>query len=176
MDPVTNNSDTLTLYGRQFHSRFLLGTALYESPEKMLESVESSGAEILTLGLRRQSPEQGAGERFWQMIRATGCTLLPNTAGCKSAKEAINLALMSRELFDTNWIKLEVIGDDYNLQPDPFQLLEAAQELIAQDFCVLPYCTDDLILCQRLRDAGCEVLMPWGAPIGTGAACSIATH
>ncbi|MDO3385117.1 thiazole synthase [Gilvimarinus sp. SDUM040013] len=160
--------DSLTLYGQSFQSRFLLGTALYDSPQQMLDSVSASGAEILTLGLRRQNPENGDGERFWQMIRSTGCTLLPNTAGCKSAKEAINLALMSREIFNTNWIKLEVIGDDYNLQPDPFQLLEAAQELIAQDFCVLPYCTDDLILCQRLREAGCQVLMPWGAPIGTG--------
>ncbi|MBU2887298.1 thiazole synthase [Gilvimarinus agarilyticus] len=161
-------TDPLTLYGKTFNSRFLLGTALYESPEIMLDSVATSQTEILTLGLRRQNPAQGDGERFWQMIQSTGCTLLPNTAGCKSAKEAINLALMSRELFATNWVKLEVIGDDYNLQPDPFQLLEAAQELIAQDFCVLPYCTDDLILCQRLREAGCQVLMPWGAPIGTG--------
>lgn len=165
---INSAAEPLHLYGQEFSSRFLLGTALYESPEQMLAAVEASGAQILTLGLRRQNPAEGDGQRFWELIRSTGCTLLPNTAGCKSAKEAINLALMSRELFDTNWIKLEVIGDDYNLQPDPFQLLEAAQELIAQDFKVLPYCTDDLILCQRLRDAGCEVLMPWGAPIGTG--------
>ncbi|UTF60858.1 thiazole synthase [Gilvimarinus sp. DA14] len=161
-------SDKITLYGKEFNSRFLLGTALYESPQQMRDSVTASGAEIVTLGLRRQNPSAGDGERFWQHIRATGCTLLPNTAGCKSVKEAVNLAQMSRELFATDWIKLEVIGDDYNLQPDPFALLEATRELISQGFKVLPYCTDDMILCQKLVEAGCEVLMPWGAPIGTG--------
>lgn len=162
------NNDPLTLYGQSFNSRFLLGTALYESPQQMLDSVAAARADIVTLGLRRQNPASGDGERFWQHIRETGCTLLPNTAGCKSVKEAVNLALMSREIFATDWVKLEVIGDDYNLQPDPFALLEATRELIAQDFKVLPYCTDDLILCQKLVEAGCEVLMPWGAPIGTG--------
>lgn len=166
--PDSTSADTLTLYGKSFQSRFLLGTALYASPQIMLESIQASGCEILTLGLRRQNPADNGGDSFWQMIRDTGCTLLPNTAGCKSAKEAINLAEMSRELFETDWLKLEVIGDDYNLQPDPFGLVEAAEELIQRGFKVLPYCTDDLILCQRLRDAGCEVIMPWGSPIGTG--------
>ncbi|HMW70242.1 MAG TPA: thiazole synthase, partial [Cellvibrionaceae bacterium] len=91
-----------------------------------------------------------------------------NTAGCKSAKEAINLAEMSREIFATDWVKLEVIGDDYNLQPCPFGLVEAADELTRRGFKVLPYCTDDLVLCQKLLDVGCQVLMPWGSPIGTG--------
>lgn len=160
--------DHLTLYGETFSSRFLLGTALYESPQQMCDAVAAARCEIITLGLRRQNPAAGDGERFWQLIQQTGCRLLPNTAGCKSVKEAVNLAQMSRELFSTEWIKLEVIGDDYNLQPDPFALVEASRELIDQGFKVLPYCTDDLILCQRLREAGCEVLMPWGAPIGTG--------
>jgi len=93
---------------------------------------------------------------------------LPNTAGCRTAKEAVALAQMSREIFATNWIKLEVIGDDYNLQPDPFGTLDAAEQLIKLGFQVFPYCTDDLVLCQRLRDVGCQVLMPWGSPIGTG--------
>jgi thiazole synthase len=93
---------------------------------------------------------------------------LPNTAGCHTAQDAVTLAKMSRELFETDWIKLEVIGDDYNLQPDPFGLLEATARLIKEGFKVFPYCTDDLVLCQRLQDLGCEVLMPWGAPIGTG--------
>ena len=162
------HTDTLTLYDSQFNSRFLLGTALYRSPAQMSEAIKASGSEFITLSLRRQNPQQNDGEAFWQLIKETGCKLLPNTAGCKSAKEAINLAEMSRELFATDWIKLEVIGDDYNLQPDPFELVIAAKELIKRGFKVLPYCTDDLILCLRLRDAGCQVLMPWGAPIGTG--------
>lgn len=156
------------LYGERFDSRLLLGTALYPSPQSMLDSIAAARCEIVTLGLRRQAPDRQGGESFWQTIRDTGCKLLPNTAGCMSAKEAITTAEMSRELFETNWVKLEVIGDDYNLQPDPFGLLEAARGLIKRDFKVLPYCTDDLILCQRLLDAGCQVLMPWGAPIGTG--------
>lgn len=161
-------NDSLVLYGESFSSRFLLGTALYPSPQSMLDAISASRCEIVTLGLRRQDPQNKGGENFWQSIRDTGCKLLPNTAGCKSVKEAVNLAEMSRELFQTNWIKLEVIGDDYNLQPDPFALVDATKELIKRNFKVLPYCTDDLILCQKLVDAGCQVIMPWGSPIGTG--------
>jgi len=157
-----------TLYGESFSSRFLLGTALYSSPQIMRESITQSRSEIVTLGLRRQNPNDRSGEAIWEYIRESGCRLLPNTAGCKSVKEAVTLAEMSREIFETDWIKLEVVGDDYNLQPDPFGLVEAADELIKKGFKVLPYCTDDLILCKRLLDVGCEVLMPWGAPIGTG--------
>ncbi len=163
-----STDDTLTLYGKTFNSRFLLGTALYPSPQSMLDSIAASGSEIITVGLRRQNPEGRDGAQIWDAIKKTGCTLLPNTAGCRSAKEAINLAQMSREIFETDWIKLEVIGDDYNIQPDPFDLLIAATELIKSGFKVLPYCTDDLVLCQRLKACGCEVLMPWGSPIGTG--------
>jgi thiazole synthase len=161
-------ADLLTLYGEQFKSRFLLGTALYSSPAAMLESVATSACDIVTLGLRRQNPKDRDGQTLWSAIQSTGKRLLPNTAGCKSAKEAINLAEMSREIFSTDWIKLEVIGDDYNLQPCPFGLVEAAAELNLRGFKVLPYCTDDLVLCQRLLDVGCQVLMPWGSPIGTG--------
>ncbi len=165
----TASNDPLTLYGKSFGSRFLLGTALYASPQDMTNAISAARCELITLGLRRQNPGgDNSGDSFWTLIRDTGCKLLPNTAGCRSPKEAITLAEMSRELFDTEWLKLEVIGDDYNLQPDPFGLVEAADELIKRGFKVLPYCTDDLILCQRLRDVGCEVLMPWGAPIGTG--------
>ncbi len=159
---------TMTLYGKKFESRFLLGTALYSSPQIMVDAVKASGCDIVTLGLRRQNPQDKDGKAIWDAIANTGCTLLPNTAGCKSAKEAINLAEMSREIFNTGWIKLEVIGDDYNLQPCPFGLVEAAEALIKRGFQVLPYCTDDLVLSQKLLDVGCEVLMPWGAPIGTG--------
>lgn len=167
-NPDINKQDPLTLYGEIFSSRFLLGTALYHSPQAMCDAIAASQCDIITVGLRRQSPKDNSGDHFWQLIRDTGCKLLPNTAGCKSVKEAVTTAEMSRELFATDWLKLEVIGDDYNLQPDPFALLEAAEQLIKKGFKVLPYCTDDLILCQKLLDVGCEVLMPWGAPIGTG--------
>ncbi|MDR0781819.1 MAG: thiazole synthase [Pseudomonadales bacterium] len=160
--------DPWQAYGVTLHSRLLLGTALYPSPEVLRQAVSASGAEVLTVSLRRQAPDAGGGDNLWRYIGSLGKRLLPNTAGCHSAREAITLAHMARELFQTHWIKLEVIGDDYNLQPDPFQLLQAATALVQEGFAVFPYCTDDLVLCQRLVDAGCQVLMPWGAPIGTG--------
>ncbi|MBI57097.1 MAG: thiazole synthase [Spongiibacter sp.] len=162
------NADTWTLYGQSFSSRLLIGSALYPSPQLMCESITASEAEIITVGLRRQSPEQGGGASFWEQIKSLNKTLLPNTAGCHTVKEAVTLAQMSRELFETDWLKLEVVGDDYNLQPDPIATIEAAEQLIKLGFKVFPYCTDDLVICQRLRDVGCEVLMPWGSPIGTG--------
>ncbi|WP_323843784.1 thiazole synthase [Microbulbifer magnicolonia] len=161
-------SDQLSLYGKNFSSRLLVGTALYPSPAIMRASVQASAAEIITLSLRRQSPEQQQGRMLWDYIRESGCQLLPNTAGCKTPREVIALAEMSREIFQIDWLKLEVIGDDYNLQPDPYGLVEAARELVKRGFKVLPYCTDDLVVCRKLLDVGCEVLMPWGAPIGTG--------
>ncbi len=160
--------DQWTVYGTALSSRLFMGSALFPSPQVMADSVRASGAEVVTLSLRRQSPETGAGQAIWDYIRALDCRLLPNTAGCHTAREAVTLARMSREIFATDWVKLEVIGDDYNLQPDPFGLVEAADELIRDGFKVFPYCTDDLVLCRRLLDVGCEVLMPWGAPIGTG--------
>lgn len=162
------STDNWTLYGKCFESRFLIGSSLYPSPQLMRDAVLASGAGIITVSLRRQAPEQGGGNTIWDYIKQMDCDLLPNTAGCHSAKEAVTLAHMSREIFQTDWIKLEVIGDEYNLQPDSLGTLEAASELIREGFDVFPYCTDDLVLCQRLRDAGCQVLMPWGAPIGTG--------
>lgn len=165
---MTEPQDLLHLYGQSFSSRLLLGTARYPSPQQLREAALASGAEILTVSLRRQSPHSGGGNTYWRYIRAMGKALLPNTAGCHTVREAVTLAQMSRELFDSSWIKLELIGDDYNLQPDPFRLVEAAEILVREGFQVFPYCTDDLVLCRRLLDAGCEVLMPWGAPIGTG--------
>lgn len=161
-------SDELTVYGHSLKSRFFIGSALYPSPSIMLDAIKASAAEVVTLSLRRQSPEDGGGQGLWSMLRDLDCQLLPNTAGCHSAREAVTLAQMSRDLFHTDWVKLEVVGDDYNLQPDPFATLEAAEQLIDLGFKVFPYCTDDLVFCQRLYDLGCEVLMPWGAPIGTG--------
>ena len=161
------NSDNFIIYGEKVTSRLLIGSALYPSPDIMAQSIQASGASIVTVSLRRQQT-CAAGKDFWQLIKNTGLRILPNTAGCHSVKEAITLAQMCREVFDTDWIKLELIGDDYNLQPDPFALLEATKQLMKAGFKVLPYCTDDLVVCQRLNELGCEVLMPWGAPIGTG--------
>ncbi len=161
--------DIFTLYGRSFQTRILLGTARYESPTQLLESVEAADPALLTVALRKQVQNSAqAGQSFWNILRKSNRALLPNTAGCNTVKEAVNTAQMAREVFETDFIKLEVIGDDVNLQPDPFGLLEAAIELVKHGFSVLPYCTDDLVLCRRLLDAGCEVLMPWAAPIGTG--------
>lgn len=156
---------TWQLADKTLTSRLLIGTALYPSLEIMQQSIEASGAEVVTVSLRRQST---SGQSFWNELKSLKRLILPNTAGCYSAKEAITTAHMAREVFDTNWIKLEVIGDDYTLQPDPFGLVEAASTLIKDGFEVFPYCTDDLVLCQRLVDVGCSILMPWGAPIGTG--------
>lgn len=149
-------------------SRLLLGTAQYPSLDILLQSIIQSKAEVITLSLKRQSPKENGGELFWQEIKKLKCHLLPNTAGCRTAKDAITTAEISRELFETNWIKLEVIGDDYTLQPDPFELVKAAEQLTKQGFEIFPYCTDDLILCQHLIDCGCKILMPLAAPIGTG--------
>ena len=157
-----------SLYGEPLKSRLLLGTARYPSLAVMTEAVAASGAEVLTLGLRRQSPEKLGGGSVWDHIAKLGCRLLPNTAGCHTAREAVTLARMSREIFGTSWIKLEVTGDDYNLQPDPYELIEATRELVKAEFKVFAYTTDDLVVCTRLRDLGCEAIMPWGAPIGTG--------
>lgn len=152
----------------RLESRLLIGSAQYPSPQIMLEAIRAAGAQVVTVSLRRQSPGSGGGSQFWSLLSSLNLHVLPNTAGCHSVKEAVTTAQMARELFNTRWIKLEVIGDDYNLQPDPFRLLEATRELIAQDFEVFPYCTDDLVVCERLVEAGCRILMPWGAPIGTG--------
>jgi thiazole synthase len=168
MSKVPQPADSWQLYGQTFKSRLLIGTALYPSPKIMQQAITTSCAEIITVSLRRQAPDQQGGATIWDFIKNLGCELLPNTAGCHSVKEAVTLAQMSREIFNTDWIKLEVVGDEYNLQPDPFGTLEAAEQLIKLGFKVFPYCTDDLVLCQRLRDVGCQVLMPWGSPIGTG--------
>jgi len=150
-------------------SRFLLGTAGYPSPQVLHESIVASGAQVVTLGLRRQLVGTGGGDNgFIEIIKASGARLLPNTAGCRTAREAVTLAHMARELLDTHWIKLEVVGDEHTLQPDPWELTDAAARLVKDGFEVFPYCTDDLVGAQRLVDAGCRILMPWGAPIGSG--------
>jgi len=154
--------------GVQLESRFFLGTAGYPSPQVLQQAIAASGTQVVTVGLKRQLAAAGAPSDFFRLIQDTGARLLPNTAGCRTAREAITLAKMARELFGTHWIKLEVVGDEYTLQPDPFELVQAATELAREGFEVFPYCTDDLVTCQRLLDAGCRILMPWGAPIGSG--------
>lgn len=149
-------------------SRLLLGTARYPSLQCLADAVQASGTGVLTVGLRRLAPEQGGGHGFWQRLQSFGCRVLPNTAGCHGAQEAITLAQMARELFGTRWIKLEVTGDEHTLQPDPWGTLEAARVLVREGFSVFAYTTDDLVVAQRLHDAGCAAVMPWAAPIGTG--------
>ncbi len=158
----------LAFYGREVASRLLLGTALYPSPQIMSDAVKASRAGIVTLSLRREAARGKVGERFLELVQALGVLLLPNTAGCRTAKDAITTAEMARELLGTDWIKLEVIANDDTLQPDLFGLVEAATELVKRGFKVFPYTTEDLGAAERLVAAGCEVLMPWGAPIGTG--------
>lgn len=154
--------------GVELESRFFLGTASYPSPQVLRQAIEASGTQVITVGLRRQLSGGGEAGEFYRFIRETGAHLLPNTAGCTTAREAVTLARMAREMFGTSWIKLEVVGDEYTLQPDPWELVEAARELCSDGFEVFPYCTDDLVTCNRLLDAGCRILMPWGAPIGSG--------
>lgn len=158
----------LKLYGAELTSRLLLGTARYPSPAVLTEAVRAARAEVVTVSLRRESGGERSGQGFWSLIRALGVRVLPNTAGCHSVKEAVTTAHMAREVFATPWIKLEVIGEDDTLQPDVFGLTEAARILCAEGFEVFPYTTEDLVVAERLLAAGCRVLMPWGAPIGSG--------
>ena len=158
----------LSLYGTELGSRLLLGTARYPSPAVLTDAVRAARAEVVTVSLRRESGGERSGQGFWSLIRALGVRVLPNTAGCHSVKEAVTTAHMAREVFATPWIKLEVIGEDDTLQPDVFGLTEAARILCAEGFEVFPYTTEDLVVAERLLGAGCRVLMPWGAPIGSG--------
>src|ERR1700730_16237622 len=137
-----------TLANRSFKNRLILGTARYPSPESLQNAIRQSGAEIVTVALRRQTA--GDGRKFWDLLRSLEVAILPNTAGCRSAEEAVTTARLARGLFDTNWIKLETVGDEYTLQSDPFALLEAARILISEGFEVFPYTTDDLVVAERL--------------------------
>ena len=157
----------MAFYGVELSSRLLLGTARYPSPKVLVDAIKASEAEVVTVSLRREAGSERSGQGFWSIIRALGVRVLPNTAGCHSVKEAVTTAHMARELFDTPWIKLEVIRDDETLQPDVFGLVEAAKVLNEDGFEVFPYTTEDLAVADRLVEAGCKVLMPWGAPIGS---------
>ncbi|HMN52480.1 MAG: thiazole synthase [Xanthobacteraceae bacterium] len=158
----------LNLYGEAFDNRLLIGTARYPSLSVMQEAVKVSSAEIVTVSVRRENAGGKDGDTFWNIIRELNVKVLPNTAGCYSVEDAVNTAQLARELFDTKWIKLEVLGDRTTLQPDVVGTLEAAKILLADGFEVFPYCTEDLTLARRLVDAGCRVVMPWGSQIGSG--------
>ena len=157
----------LTLYDVEVQSRLLLGTARYPSPAVLGEAVRRSKTEIVTVSLRRETAGGKGGGAFFELIRKLGVRVLPNTAGCHSVQEAVLTAKMAREVFRTDWIKLEVIGHHDTLQPDVFGLVEAARILTAEGFRVFPYTTDDLVVAEKLLEAGCRVLMPWCAPIGS---------
>ncbi len=168
-DASSQTPDALTIAGRTLRSRLLLGTGGFPSLELMAESIAASGSELVTIALRRI--EVGAGRSRGSLIDVladAGVQLLPNTAGCRTARDAVLTAKLAREAFATDWIKLEVIGDEDTLLPDAPELLCAAEELVEEGFVVLPYTTDDPVLARRLVDVGCSAVMPLGSPIGSG--------
>jgi thiazole synthase len=164
---IQGGAETWELGGRQWSSRLIAGTGGFRSLEQMEEALAASGAEIVTVALRRIDP--AAKGSVLDVIDQLGLAVLPNTAGCFTARDAIRTAHLAREAFETEWIKLEVIGDDRTLYPDAVELLDAAETLVGAGFTVLPYTNDDPILARRLEQAGCAAVMPLGSPIGSGA-------
>ena len=158
--------DPLVIAGRELRSRLILGTGGFPSLELLSEAIALSGSELVTVALRRVDP--GGRGSLLEVLEAAGVQLLPNTAGCHTARDAVVTAKLAREAFATDWIKLEVIGDEDTLLPDAPELLAAAEELVAEGFVVLPYTTDDPVLARRLADVGCAAVMPLGSPIGSG--------
>ncbi len=158
--------DQLVIANKSFESRLIIGTARYPNQQVMLDAIEASGAQIVTVAIRRVSLD-GGGETVFDLLGGR-YQILPNTAGCYTARDAVLTAQLAREALETNWIKLEVIGDDETLFPDVEHLLHAAEELVNDGFVVLPYCNDDPITCKKLEDLGCAAVMPLGAPIGSG--------
>ena len=165
MDSATPDAK-LTIAGKSFGSRLMIGTSRYPNQQVMLDAIAASGAEIVTVAVRRVSLESG-GEGLFEVL-GDRYHLLPNTAGCFTARDAVLTAELAREALGTDWIKLEVIGDEETLFPDVEQLLPAADELVRKGFIVLPYCNDDPITCRKLADMGCAAVMPLAAPIGSG--------
>jgi thiazole synthase len=159
-------ADELVIAGRTLHSRLLLGTGGFPSHELMTGAILASGSELVTVALRRVDP--AARGSLVEVLERAGVGLLPNTAGCHTARDAVMTARLAREAFATDWIKLEVIGDEDTLLPDAPELLRAAEELVDEGFVVLPYTTDDPVLARRLADLGCAAVMPLGSPIGSG--------
>jgi thiazole synthase len=164
--PTQADTDPLTIAGRTLRSRLLLGTGGFPSLELMGEAIRASGSELVTVALRRV--DAAARGSLIDVLADAGVELLPNTAGCHTARDAVLTARLAREAFATDWIKLEVVGDEDTLLPDTPELLRAAEELVDEGFVVLPYTTDDPVLARRLQDVGCAAVMPLGAPIGSG--------
>jgi thiazole synthase len=158
--------DDLSIAGRRFGSRLLMGTGGFTNLDQMGAALRASGTELATVALRRIDPGQRGS--LLDVLGEAGIDVLPNTAGCFTARDAVLTAQLAREAFETDWIKLEVIGDDRTLLPDAVELLEAAETLVDEGFVVLPYTTDDPVLARRLEDAGCAAVMPLGSPIGSG--------
>nr|QZD54647.1 thiazole synthase [Glycomyces sp. TRM65418] len=158
--------EPLKIADKTFTSRLILGTGGAANHARLAEAITASGTELVTVALRRVDPS--ASGSLLDVIERCGVDLLPNTAGCFTAEQAVRTARLAREAFGTNWIKLEVIGDEDTLLPDPVELLEAAETLVADGFTVLPYTSDDPVLARRLEDVGCAAVMPLAAPIGTG--------
>jgi len=158
--------DVLRIGDRELRSRLLLGTGGFRSLDVLAGAIEASGTELVTVALRRVDPSQRGS--IVDVLDRTGVALLPNTAGCFTARDAVLTARLAREAFETSWVKLEVIGDERTLLPDAPALLEAAEELVDDGFTVLPYTNDDPILARRLEDVGCAAVMPAGSPIGSG--------
>ena len=164
--PPATGDESLTIAGRTLRSRLLLGTGGFTSHALLAKAIEASGAELVTVALRRIDP--AASGSLLDVLAAAGVELLPNTAGCHTARDAVVTARLAREAFETDWVKLEVIGDEDTLLPDAPELLRAAEQLIDEGFVVLPYTTDDPVLARRLADVGCAAVMPLGSPIGSG--------
>src|SRR5882672_12838014 len=165
-EKIMQQADPLVIAGRSFKSRLLLGTAGYPNRQVMLDALAASGAEIATASVRRISL-QSYDESLTDLI-GDRVQFLPNTAGCQTAREAVLTAELAREALDTNWVKLEVIGDRELLYPDVEELVRATQTLVEKGFVVLPYCTEDPVTCRKLADAGAAAVMPMGSPIGSG--------
>ncbi|MGH2864733.1 MAG: thiazole synthase, partial [Solirubrobacteraceae bacterium] len=168
-EPLRGASRPLLIAGREMHSRLLLGTGGFPSLELLAEAIAVSGCELVTIALRRLGPAHAGGDlrhrgSLLDVVAEAGAELLPNTAGCMTARDAVITARLAREAFCTDWIKLEVIGDEDTLLPDALELLRAAEELVNDGFVVLPYTTDDPVLARRLVDVGCAAVLPLGSP------------
>ncbi|MDQ6749844.1 MAG: thiazole synthase [Actinomycetota bacterium] len=158
--------DRLEIAGRTFTSRLILGTGGFPSLDTLARAIRASETELVTVALRRVDPSQRGS--LVDVLDEAGVELLPNTAGCFTARDAVLTARLARDAFETDWIKLEVIGDERTLLPDAPELLQAAETLVADGFVVLPYTSDDPVLARRLQDLGCAAVMPLGSPIGSG--------
>ncbi len=163
---ASRRGDPLVIAGQTFSSRLILGTGGASSLDALEKAIACSGAEMATVALRRVSPQQQGS--IMEVLERTGCRLLPNTAGCFTSQDAVVTAKLARDAFETDWIKLEVIGDERTLLPDVVDLVAAAEELVDDGFTVLAYTNDDPILAKRLEDLGCAAVMPLGSPIGSG--------